>query len=555
MATAAAAPGAVCANKTRAVANVALALAADTAERLGLAPQGTYQHFLCKLDNEVRDAVLHRRRCTVSWQTDTSTLRLLRQLSRLRHDEKITPEVVASVAIFVAVVPNGLVFERMGVVDLVAEALASEPNSAAAPGACFRDRFVAQFHVAAPGASTPFPPHLATGVRTLLRPMPGNSTIEKAAAFAQVLVDRSVEACDALESPEENVAGRIQTCLGLPLLRCVMFLRVISLCCEDAAVGRGVYNWSRFDCGQGATWSLSYVCGGQHRNQEATELSVCQMLEDAMTNGDDVGILESLESHGVMVRSRTNLEHLLCEARKALHPGTRVKGGPRTPNAEYCDLFSHAQQSFYATRAAALVGEVAVSAGSVCPTARGRSRLRGARLAPGSTGPEPEPGRARLAPGSTGPGELEPDCSVELGEIPGSQESSSTVSLGAERAPATSWPRMPRGAPKQAHQAHQQLYQAFTNTKQSRAWWSKRGAPQSQLATADATLQDILDQARTNVAQAFATHVHGVCDRVSAELQNVQELARAIGSAAGHAQAQVHGLAAQARADVASSLR
>ena len=227
-----------------ACSNIALALAANTSDRLGLT-RGAYAQYLARLDERAAAAVQLRRRCTVSWQTDTSTLIVLREL----RGHALSPAVLAGVALFVSVVPNGALFERMALLELSAA-------TGAEKGEIARE-FLARFHGAMPGGSSPMPPYLATGMRTALRPYGGCSLLEQAANYAEHVVRRGHAAFEALqqhlsatgdEVAQASAAGGVGKLMsdlgaafGLPLLRCVMLMRLLSLL-EPCA-----YDWSRLD--------------------------------------------------------------------------------------------------------------------------------------------------------------------------------------------------------------------------------------------------------------------------------------------------------------------
>ena len=128
-----------------ACSEIGLALAANTPDRLQLTT-GTCVQYLARLEERVASALQFRRRCAVSWQTDTSTLMVMREV----HRRELSPAVLAGLALFASVVPNGVLFERMELLELSAAPGAEE-------GAVARE-FASRFHRAAPGASpTPQP--------------------------------------------------------------------------------------------------------------------------------------------------------------------------------------------------------------------------------------------------------------------------------------------------------------------------------------------------------------------------------------------------------------
>jgi hypothetical protein len=74
------------------------------------------------------------------------------------------------------------------------------------------------------------------------------------------------------------------------------------------------------------------------------ELIVSAMREH-MTESDEHGVLQILETVGINLLQNHNMEHLMCEGRQATSSG-RIGGGPRTNQDEYIHMFKQVQQLY-----------------------------------------------------------------------------------------------------------------------------------------------------------------------------------------------------------------
>jgi len=172
---------------------IALALAADTAARLRLIEPSVKSVYFQRLSVDVRQTLENKRRCTCSWQTDTSSMKFLRSVflpCRSLTAEKmtfadLTPHMLLSAILYVTVCPNGELFNRMSLHTLCDEDITVE-------------HFMERFNACAPGASSPIPVHLATGMRGTLNRFPGNSAAEQASQYASWLSNKREEVWQAI---------------------------------------------------------------------------------------------------------------------------------------------------------------------------------------------------------------------------------------------------------------------------------------------------------------------------------------------------------------------
>jgi hypothetical protein len=97
----------------------------------------------------------------------------------------LTPHMLLSAILYVTVCPNGELFNRMSLRTLCDEGITVE-------------HFMEKFNTCAPGASSPIPVHLATGMRGTLNRLPGNSAAEQAAQYASWVSNKREEVWQAI---------------------------------------------------------------------------------------------------------------------------------------------------------------------------------------------------------------------------------------------------------------------------------------------------------------------------------------------------------------------
>ena len=557
-----------------ACSSIALALAADTSDRLGLT-RGAYPQYLARLDESAASAVQFRRRCTASWQTDTSTLMVLREL----RGHELSPAVLASIALFVSVVPNGLLFERMALLELSAATGAEEGEVAR--------EFLARFHRASPGGSSPMPPYLATGMKTALRPFGGRSLLEQAASYAEHVVRRGHVAFETLrqhlssatgddvaeasatgdEAAHASAAGgvgQLMSDLGaafsLPLLRCVMLMRLLSLL-EPRA-----YDWSRLDIGAGALTGFYEICQGRVRRRALAGVApdICVRLRSEMLSNDELGVLKELERSGVRVLSATNLEHLVCEGRKAMHPERRLSGGPRTQDCLYRQLFDEVAEVYYQLLPAG-IGESPAPGGVdeqgdfedlQAQAAQDREGQPEEAEAP-EDAPEGAPEEAQTEPEFFSSPQRRPPATSKRKGWPLAQgrplatspqgrplatspkgrllaTSPLATSLTPERQQSEfwlkEWPRLPRGASAEAKARHKELHLAWRGLVNQRRYQESldTAAARAKVSDIGQQMRVVLREGEANCAGAVARILQGTQVVIGERLDDIVSHARHI---------------------------
>ena len=453
------------------------------------------------------------------------------------HRRELSPAVLAGLALFASVVPNGVLFERMELLELSAAPGAEE-------GAVARE-FAARFHAAAPGASSPMPPYLATGMRTALRSHGGCSVLEQAANYAEHVVrsgpvafqalaqrlssatgDDVAEASAAGDEVADSVGQLIMTDMGavfkLPLLRCVMLMRLLSLL-EPRA-----YDWRRLDIGAGAFAGFHEICGRRLTRRELIDAApdVCERLRSDMLRKDQLGVLSGLEQAGVRVLSVTNLEHIVCEGRKAMCPGRRVQGGPRTQDSLYRQLFQEVSELRYS--------KLPVSDADL--PAPGGVEEQGDFELDESQAQDPEedeaepaasPQRRPLATASSPQGR--PLATSPQGRLPLTPEYRPSQFWRKE------WPRLPRGARQEAKERHKTLHVAWRGLSNQLRYQESIG-DEAKVEDIAQQMSVVLGEGKANCAAEASRILRGAQSVISERLDDVMSHARHIVAAGEEAQ-------------------
>ena len=251
----------------------------------------------------------------------------------------LTPHMLLSAILYVTVCPNGELFNRMSLHTLCDEDITVE-------------HFMERFNACAPGASSPIPVHLATGMRGTLNRFPGNSAAEQASQYASWLSNKREEVWQAIHDivcvpPASGGINYDHLLLVLakdfmvPKLRAVMLLRFLHCLCPES------YDLDRFDAGEGAIAGLRHIGNGRipKTGLPAFQELIVSAMREHMTESDEHGVLQILGTVGINLLQNHNMEHLMCEGRKATSSG-RIGGGPRTNQDEYINMFIQVQQLY-----------------------------------------------------------------------------------------------------------------------------------------------------------------------------------------------------------------
>ena len=145
--------------------------------------------------------------CTVSFMTDTTTLKLIRQFLA---GGMITPNVLYNIVIGQTVLPNWRTMEKVGPFGV---------NSPPTP-----EEFRKRYRQAYPGRKAVVPSHLKQGVLHLLGKGP---EVDSVGRFIHELAAKVPRALERMQ--EGNAIDVLQEELGLPPFRALMVARLLSL--------------------------------------------------------------------------------------------------------------------------------------------------------------------------------------------------------------------------------------------------------------------------------------------------------------------------------------
>ncbi len=290
-----------------------LVFAADFLARVGRVERHVFEEYLAKL-RELRpgmaDAYQHDAHCTVSFLTDTGSMKLIR--SCLSQGE-LTAGALYNVVLGQTVLSSWRKLEALGPFAVEAPPTAEE----------FRARHEQHF----PGVKAAVPAHLKQGVLSLLGEGP---ELDAAGRFVHDLAGKIPA---ALEGLRRGDAAAVRG-LGLPAFRELLVVRLL------AVVDPRLCDWGRRDLGDYAQlglWLLDGMEEGAARAAVQTKAwrrtadvlfdDLLKALPAALRARDEHGIIEALERLGLCPLAAQNVEHMLCEFRKLLLPGGRPQRG------------------------------------------------------------------------------------------------------------------------------------------------------------------------------------------------------------------------------------
>ncbi len=316
-----------------------LVFAADALVRMGELEEAVFDHYLAELrflNSTLATAYTETAHCTVSFLTDTTTLKLLKEW--LAEDGQISAAALYNIVIGQTVLPSWRKMEKVGPFDV------EDPPSAAS--------FAQRFRQAYPGTQAVVPSHLKQGVLGLLGRGP---EIESCGRFIHDLAGKIPAALERIrrgddsltvlqeERPPSVGAGRRPT-LGLPKFRALLVARLLSV------AEPSLYDFNRRDIGDFAELGLWLLLGmpeGQARAAAADGWTnpavdplfakLVEVLPDALAEKDGHGIIERLAAKNVAPLCAQNVEHMLCEWRKMVLPDGRPASGERYEG--YADLW------------------------------------------------------------------------------------------------------------------------------------------------------------------------------------------------------------------------
>ena len=318
---------------------VYLVFASDFLVRVGKVHQSVFDHYLDELriqNASMATAYVETAHCTMSFLTDTTTLKLLHGFLQ---DGEITANSLYNIIIAQTVLPSWRKIEKLGPFNV------NEPPTP--------EDFAKRFQDAYPEQKAVVPSHLKQGVLGLL----GNgSEVESAGRFVFDLAAKVPAALERLRG-ESGAMTVLQEDFGLPYFRALMVARILSLADRrlyDFEHGREIGDYA-----QVGLWLLEGMPPEQARaaakdswNTSAVDplfKALIDAMPAAIADGDIHGVVGILEKIHLAPLCAQNIEHMLCEFRKMTIPEGRTASGERFEG--YADLWKQCE-TILARRAA-----------------------------------------------------------------------------------------------------------------------------------------------------------------------------------------------------------
>jgi hypothetical protein len=304
---------------------VYLVFASDVLVRIGELPKEVYEHYLAELRSvqpDMADAYENTTHCSVSFLTDTTSLKLVREWL---GSETITQGALYNLIIGQTVLPSWRHLEALG------------PFRVDAPPA--PEEFAHRFRELYPGRKGVVPSHLKQGVLSLLGKGP---EIENCGRFIHELAAKIPAALARLRDGVDAVAVLQE--LGIPKFRALLVARLLSI--SDLAL----YDMERRDVGDFAELGLWLLLGHpaeQARARVGTSpfkadvdmffLALVEALPAALAAVDQHRLVERLARLHLLPTCAQCVEHMLCEWRKMCLPEGRTARGD--PFEDYKELW------------------------------------------------------------------------------------------------------------------------------------------------------------------------------------------------------------------------
>ena len=275
-----------------------------------------YLAELCAIDGAAADAYLNSSHCTISFLTDTTSLKLTEQF--LSKGGKVTADILYNIIIGQNIIPNWRKFQKLGPFTV------SDPMAVEDFGARHQEHY--------PNEKAMVPKQLKQGVLGLLGP---GSEIESCGRFVQDLAGKMPDAAEKIQANGASTMEVLTKDLGLPAFRSVMVARLLSI------LDPTIYNLDRRDIGDYAELGIWLMDGMQpEAAREAVKSKwtpavdyqfhdLLQRLPSALEARDRHEIISKLEQLGLHPLAAQSVEHMLCEFRKMQLPeGRRARGEP-----------------------------------------------------------------------------------------------------------------------------------------------------------------------------------------------------------------------------------
>ena len=298
---------------------VYLVFAADVLVRIGELEKAVFEHYLAELralNSTLAKAYVETAHCSVSFLTDTTTLKLLRQWLA---DGQISKDTFYNIVIGQTILPSWRKMESLGPFYV------EDPPSA--------EVFAQRFRQASPGTKAVVPSHLKQGVLGLLGKGP---EVESCGRFIHDVASKIPAALERIRHGDDDCLTVLQEELGLPKFRALLVARLLSV------AEPSMYDFNRRDIGDFAElglWLLEGMPAGQAQaaaadgwNDPAVDplfAKLVEVLPAAIAEKDRHGIIERLSALNVAPLCSQNVEHMLCEWRKMVLPNGRPASGER----------------------------------------------------------------------------------------------------------------------------------------------------------------------------------------------------------------------------------
>jgi hypothetical protein len=286
----------------------------------------SYLERLGETNPSAAKAFRESQHCSVSFLTDTSTLKLLETIRGLSLAD----------ALFNVVIGQTVLADWRIMKDVGAPFRIDHPPTP--------EEFVQKFKSLYPGRKSVVPSYLKQGVLWLLGPGP---EIEACARFISRLAVKIPSCLRRLEEEDDTIEV-LQSTLGLPKFRALLVARILALTSK-----RFLHNLQSRQLGDFAQLGLWLTLGlsagaaraavRDHRWFESIKDPLFQLLIEelplAVAEADSFKVVDLLEARGIRPFCAQNIEHILCEYRKVIHP----RGRParrRAPYEGYVDLWA-----------------------------------------------------------------------------------------------------------------------------------------------------------------------------------------------------------------------
>ena len=295
-----------------------LVFAADFLTRIGKLERAVFEKYLQELRElspKMADAYEHTAHCSVSFLTDTTSLKLIQ---RFLSGSEVTPDALYNVVLGQTVLPSWRKLEALG------------PFAAENPPT--PEDFRARHEQHYPGVKAVVPSHFKQGVLSLLGAGP---EIDACGRFANELAGKIPCVLEGLRQGGSVPKAPSVCGLGLPAFRELLVLRLL------AVADPRLCDWDRRDLGDYAQLGLWLLDGMEEGAARAAVKApwgkaadfmfdkLLRALPGAFQARDRDGIIETLEELGLCPLAAQSVEHMLCEFRKLCLPEGRPTSGER----------------------------------------------------------------------------------------------------------------------------------------------------------------------------------------------------------------------------------